>query len=162
QASIAASLVLPLDQHAGVPAVPSVSVGERVLAGQPIAQPGGEVSAWLHSPVSGTVTAIEPRPAPHHSGAPGLSIVIGHDGRDDPVTHPVVRFEDLSPADLREHIARGGMVGLGGAAFPTAKKLDAATRDGELHLLLNGAECEPYISCDDMLMRERANDVVLG
>jgi electron transport complex protein RnfC len=160
--SIAASLVLPLDQHAGVPAVPTVSVGERVLLGQPIAQPGGEVSAWLHAPVSGTVTAIEPRPAPQHSGAPALSIVIANDGRDDSMAHATARFEDLAPGDLREHIARGGMVGLGGAAFPTAAKLDAAAHDGPVHILLNGAECEPYISCDDMLMRERATDVILG
>src|SRR5262245_59011786 len=102
QGSIAESLVLPLDQHAGVPAVPTVSVGERVLLGQSIAQPGGEVSAWLHSPVSGTITAIEPRPAPQHGGAPALSIVVGNDGRDDPTAHRTVRFEDLSPADLRE------------------------------------------------------------
>jgi Na+-translocating ferredoxin:NAD+ oxidoreductase subunit C len=162
QASTAASLVLPLDQQAGAPAVPTVSVGERVLAGQPVAQPGGEVSAWLHSPVSGTVTAIEPRPAPHHSGAPTLAIVIENDGRDDAMTHPIRRFEEFAPGKLREHIGRGGIVGLGGAAFPTAAKLDVAARDGQVRILLNGAECEPYISCDDMLMRERATDVVLG
>jgi electron transport complex protein RnfC len=161
-ASIAASLVLPLDQHAGVPAVSTVKVGERVLLGQPIAQPGGEVSAWLHSPVSGTITAIEPRPAPQHGGAPALCIVVANDGRDESMAHPAARFEDLAPGDLREHIARGGIVGLGGAAFPTAAKLGAAAHDGQLRILLNGAECEPYISCDDMLMRERGTDIVLG
>jgi len=162
QASAAAALVLPLDQHAGVPAVPTVNVRERVRLGQPIAQPGGEVSAWLHAPVSGTVAAIEPRPAPQHNGAPALAIVIENDGRDDVMTQQIRRFEELAPGELREHIARGGIVGLGGAAFPTATKLEAAVQDGDVRILLNGAECEPYISCDDMLMRERAADVVLG
>jgi Na+-translocating ferredoxin:NAD+ oxidoreductase subunit C len=153
--------VLPLDQQAGVPAIPIVVPGERVLLGQPIAKPGGELSAWLHAPVSGTVCAIEPRPGPQTTGAVSPSIVIANDGRDERITAERVDFEQLSPRQLRAHIGRGGIVGLGGAAFPTAAKLDScAGRDARI--LLNGAECEPYISCDDMLMRERAEDVVLG
>jgi Na+-translocating ferredoxin:NAD+ oxidoreductase subunit C len=163
QASAADTLVMPLDQHAGVPAVPMVRVGERVLLGQPIAEPGGDISAWLHSAVSGTVAAIEQRATPHQAGAPALSIVIANDRRDERfATSTTSSFEQMSPAQLCEHIARGGIVGLGGAAFPTAGKLAAATGEGRPRLLLNGAECEPYISCDDMLMRERARDVVLG
>jgi Na+-translocating ferredoxin:NAD+ oxidoreductase subunit C len=76
-------LVLPLDQHAGAPAVPIVAPGDRVLLGQPIAEPGGTISAWLHSPVSGTVTTIEPRPSPRHHGAPALSVVIANDALDE-------------------------------------------------------------------------------
>jgi Na+-translocating ferredoxin:NAD+ oxidoreductase subunit C len=156
--------ILPLDQHAGAPAKPCVQAGDRVLLGQPIAEPSGTISAWLHSPASGVVAAIEPRPAPHHAGAPSLSIVIENDGREErhvPRT-PTPGFEQLSPEELREHIALGGVVGLGGAVFPTETKLTACAADGEARVLLNGAECEPYISCDDMLMRERAQDVVLG
>jgi electron transport complex protein RnfC len=96
-------------------------------------------------------------------GAPALSIVIANDKRDeryDPASPP--RFEELSPEQVRDTIARGGIVGLGGAVFPTASKLATATHASGLQLLLNGAECEPYISCDDMLMRERARDIVFG
>lgn len=162
-ASAAESLVLPLDQHAGAPAVPRVKAGDRVLLGQPIAEPGGEISAWLHSPASGTIKAIEPRPAPHRMGAPALSIVVANDRRDE--RHgaaSATSFEQLSPEQLRETIGRGGIVGLGGAVFPTAAKLGSAAHASSLRLLLNGAECEPYISCDDMLMRERARDIVFG
>ena len=163
-ASVAEQYVLPLDQHAGTPAEPLVAPGARVRLGQLIAVPDGEIGASLHSPVSGRVLAIEPRPAPHHLGAPTLSIVLENDGRDerDESARPQPSFERLSPPALREHIARGGIAGLGGAVFPTAAKLDSAQGAAGVHLLLNGAECEPYISCDDMLMRERAQDVVLG
>jgi electron transport complex protein RnfC len=153
-ASPAQSLVLPLDQHAGAPAVPLVKPGERILRGQPVAEPGGAISAWLHSPASGTIAAIEPRPAPHHLGAPSLSVVVANDGRDERYAESAATpFDRLSPEQLRETIARGGIVGLGGAVFPTAAKLSSAARGQDLRLLLNGAECEPYISCDDMLMR---------
>jgi electron transport complex protein RnfC len=162
-ASPVESLVLPLDQHSGAAAVPLVKPGDRVLRGQPIAEPGGAISAWLHSPASGTVAAIEPRPAPHRMGAPALSIVVANDKRDErysAATPP--RFEELSPEQLRDTIGRGGVVGLGGAMFPTATKLASAADASGLRLLLNGAECEPYISCDDVLMRERARDIVFG
>jgi electron transport complex protein RnfC len=162
-ASSVETLILPLDQHAGAPAVPLVKPGERILRGQPIAEPGGPISAWLHSPASGTVAAIEPRPAPHRLGAPTLSVVVANDGRDERhATVAATAFEQLSPEQLRELIGRGGIVGLGGAVFPTAAKLSSASGASGLRLLLNGAECEPYISCDDMLMRERASDVVFG
>lgn len=162
-ASAGESLVLPLDQHAGRPAVPLVRAGDRVLLGQPIAEPGGEISTWLHSPASGTVAAIEPRPAPHRMAAPSMSIVIANDRRDERFSASAAApFEQLSPEQLRETIGRGGIVGLGGAAFPTAAKLSSAAGASGLRLLLNGAECEPYISCDDMLMRERASDIVFG
>jgi electron transport complex protein RnfC len=156
--------VLPLDQHAGAPAVPLVKPGERVRMYQPIARSAPGISAWLHAPVSGEVVAIEPRPAPHRLGAPTLSVVISNDGRDEPFENAAaaVSFEQLSPAEACEHIACGGIVGLGGAAFPTAHKLESSLCENGPRLLLNGAECEPYISCDEMLMRERAEDIVFG
>jgi electron transport complex protein RnfC len=162
-ASPVETLVLPLDQHAGAPSAPLVKPGQRILLGQPIAEPRGPISAWLHSSVSGTVVAIELRPAPHRPEAPTLSIVVANDGRNERhATSSPTAFEQLPPEQLREMIARGGIVGLGGAVFPTAAKLGSASRATGLRLLLNGAECEPYISCDDMLMRERARDVVFG
>lgn len=162
-ASISERFVIPLDQHSGAPARPIVKPSERVLMGQPIAQPGPGISAWLHAPASGEVIAIEPRPTPHRLGAPSLSVVIANDGRDGLFDAGAsVNFEQLSPADTCNHIARGGIVGLGGAAFPTANKLESSLCEDGPRLLLNGAECEPYISCDDMLMRERAADIVFG
>src|SRR5687767_14149128 len=142
-ASAVETLVLPLDQHAGAAAVPLVKPGERILRGQPIAEPGGAISAWLHSPASGTVAAIEPRPAPHRLGAPTLSIVVANDGRDErhAFAQPTA-FDQLPPEQLREIIGRGGVVGLGGAVFPTAAKLSSASKASGLRLLLNGAECE--------------------
>lgn len=156
--------VIPLDQHAGLPAVSLVKPSDRVRMWQPIAQPAPGISAWLHSPVSGEVLAIEPRPAPHRMGAPTLSIVIANDGRDERFENAaaIVSFEQISPNEACEHIARGGIVGLGGAAFPTANKLESSLCEHGPQLLLNGAECEPYISCDEMLMRERAEDIVFG
>jgi electron transport complex protein RnfC len=156
-----ARAVLPLDQHNGSPAQPIVRVGERVRRGQPIAQPQGELSAWLHASIAGTVAAIEPRPAAHRDAT--LSIVIDNDGSDEPYAHPSLGdFTRLDPQALREHIAQGGIVGLGGAVFPTAAKLAAGQARAAVHLVLNGAECEPWISCDDMLMRERARSVLQG
>ena len=156
--------VLPLDQHSGFPAIPIVKVGDRVRLGQPIAQPAPGVSAWLHAPASGEVIAIEPRAVPHLLGAPSLSIAIANDGRDERFepTAAVGDFARLSPTELCHHIALGGIVGLGGAVFPTAYKLERASSVNGPHLLLNGAECEPYIGCDEVLMRERAEDVVFG
>lgn len=159
-ASVPAQLVLPLDQHAGVPASPLVAPGDAVALGQPIAQPPSEISAWLHSPVSGRVIAVELRASAHKTAS--LSIVLANDGEDRKHDGAPIDFRSLSPVALCEHIGRGGIVGLGGAAFPTAAKLlRAATSEGPL-LLLNGAECEPWIGCDEMLMRERAGDIVFG
>lgn len=162
-AIVPAQVVLPLDQHTGLPATALVTPGAAVKMGQPIAQPQSEMSAWIHSPVSGRVLAIEPRPAPHHGDKLAPSIVITNDGKDEKdSSNQPVEFQSLDPVDLCEHIARGGIVGLGGATFPTAIKLLQARHAGQVHLILNGVECEPWISCDDVLMRERAQDVVLG
>lgn len=158
-----AEVVLALDQHTGFPAVALVKTGDTVALGQPIAQPHAELSAWIHAPVSGRVIALEPRPAAHHGGGLAPSIVIANDGdeRKHGANQPVA-FEQMDAYELCEHIGRGGIVGLGGATFPTAAKLLQAKPTHGIHLILNGVECEPWISCDDMLMRERALDVILG
>lgn len=161
-------LVLPLHQHIGAAAIPCVMVGERVLKGQCIAQADGLVSVPLHAPTSGTITAIEVRPVPHASGLSETCIVLQCDGQDEWHSHSslleqknVTDIEQLKAADIVQFLALSGIAGLGGAGFPTALKLHTGSYPIDT-LILNGAECEPYISADDMLMRERAAEVVAG
>ena len=161
-------LVLPLHQHIGAPAVPLVQAGDKVLKGQLIADADGFVSVPLHAPTSGHIAAIEPRPVPHASGLEETCIVIEPDGNDEWTEHTGLRqalsvdhLEDITPQQLTDHIRRCGIAGMGGAGFPSAVKL--AVGKTPVHtLILNGAECEPYITADDMLMRERAEEVIHG
>ncbi len=157
-------LVLPLAQHAGEPAHPVVTIGERVLKGQLIADADGTISAPVHASSSGKVVAIEQWPVSRRLGENAPCIVIECDGLDNAVqlSEPIVPFEQHSPATLFQKILHGGIVGLGGAVFPTAQKLMEATTEPLEHLIINGVECEPYISCDDMLMREHATEIVVG
>lgn len=156
-------LILPLQQHTGAPAEPCVAVGERVLKGQCIARPGSAISAGVHAPTSGTVVAIGEQPYPHPSGLQADAIVIDTDGQDHwAELQPCPDYRNESPAALLERIRASGIAGLGGAGFPTAAKLAARAAEDLHTLLINGAECEPYISADDMLMRERAAEVVEG
>lgn len=163
-APVPAQLVLPLTQHSGNPAQPLVGIGERVLKGQLIAEADGALSAPVHASSSGRIVAIEPWPVSRRYGDPAPCIVIECDGRDEAVEvpAPAAPYEDLSPESLLEKILQGGIVGLGGAVFPTAQKLMQARAQPMECLLLNGVECEPYISCDDALMRERATEVLEG
>lgn len=156
-------LVLPLQQHIGAPAKPMVEVGQRVLKGQMIAQPDGFVSAALHAPTSGVITAIEERAVPHPSGLSAPCIVLDSDGEDRwTELHPHANWAALSPSELRTLIREAGIVGLGGAGFPSFIKLNPGARTEVETLILNAAECEPYITCDDRLMRERADEVIAG
>ncbi|HEX5789236.1 MAG TPA: RnfABCDGE type electron transport complex subunit C, partial [Woeseiaceae bacterium] len=156
-------LVLPLAQHVGMPAHPVVSVGENVLKGQLVAEQEGALGAPVHASSSGTVVAIEAWPIVRRYGDRAPCIVIETDGEDRAVEPPAAKpFRESTPEELAARILAGGIVGLGGAAFPTAQKLVQANTCRLDYLLLNGVECEPYISCDDMLMRERADAVVSG
>lgn len=152
-------LVLGLGQHRGRPAEPLVAVGERVLKGQMIAAPTEPPSAAVHASASGWVRAIEERSIQgSHGLQPSLAIVIETDGKDDTATPG-----EAWPTDRQARLERlrlGGIVGLGGAVFPTAEKLTLSTPCKAL--IVNGAECEPYISCDDMLMRESASEIISG
>jgi electron transport complex protein RnfC len=143
---------------------PLVGPGDQVLKGQMIAKAAGYVSAALHAPTSGRVVEVADHPVPHPSGLAAPCIVIQADGRDQwaALPEPMEDFERRDPATLRERIRWAGIVGLGGAAFPSAVKLNPGPDLPIRTLILNGAECEPYISCDDMLMRERAAEVVQG
>ena len=164
EAPLPEEIVLPLAQHAGLPAAPVVGVGEQVLRGQLIAGPEGMISAAVHASTSGTVTAIETRPVPHPSGLAGECIVIRPDGEDrwcevDPVRGD---YHIQDPVSVRQRVRAAGIVGLGGAVFPTSTKLTARA-DIHLHtLILNGAECDPQISCDEVLMRTAAGEIIEG
>lgn len=156
-------LYLPLRQHAGAEALPLVRVGERVLKGQLIASSPSELSAPIHAPSSGTVVEIGPILAPHPSGLTVNGIVLDTDGEDRwiELDVPANPFEE-SPLLLAERVAQAGIVGMGGAIFPAAVKLRQGTRHEIKTVLVNGSECEPYLTCDDRLMRERAEAIVDG
>jgi len=157
-------LVLPLQQHIGGMARPCVQVGDRVLAGQRIAEPSGYISAPIHASSSGTVVAIEVRPVPHPSGLAAPCIVIETDGEDAWVERlpPLIDYRHSDPAVVLERIRACGIVGLGGASFPTGVKLNPGPDQPITTLIINAVECEPYITCDDLLMRTRADTVIEG
>ncbi len=156
-------LYLPLRQHAGAEALSLVKEGERVLKGQLLAGSPTELSAPIHAPSSGRIVSIGAIDAPHPSGLKVNGIVLECDGDErwidlDVPTDPFA--ED--PQRLAQRVADAGVVGLGGAIFPAAVKLKQGTRHEIKTVLVNGSECEPYLSCDDRLMRERAEAVVDG
>lgn len=155
-------LVIPLKQHIGAPAQPVVSLGERVYKGQIIAATNGYISAPVHASSSGVIGAIESLPIPHASHIKESCIVIHTDGRDEwhPDIHAVSKPLSLPADTIRQRIRDAGIVGLGGAVFPSAVKLKP-TRVIET-LIINGVECEPYITCDDVLMRNYADAVIQG
>lgn len=157
-------LVIPITQHVGEAAHPIVGIGERVLKGQLIAEADGHISAPVHASSSGKVIAIEPWPVSRRLGGNGPCIVIECDGEDRAVeqAEAILPYTSYDQETLFQKILQGGIVGLGGAVFPTAQKLRHAAITPLEHLVLNGVECEPFISCDDMLMREQANEILAG
>jgi electron transport complex protein RnfC len=154
---------VPLLQHVGAPAQPAVAIGQPVLKGECIAGARGSLSAPVHAPTSGRVAAIGEILAPHPSGLPVQAITIESDGEDRwlEAEVPADPFA-LDPRDLARRVADAGVVGLGGAAFPSAVKLGLGLRSRVRILVINGSECEPYLSCDDRLMRERAAEILRG
>jgi len=156
-------LILPLQQHIGEASTPIVAVGDKVLKGQKIAKAEGHVSVALHPPSSGTIIAIEEQPIPHPSGLSALCISIETDGEDKWANRkPINDFTDLSEHEIRQLIREAGIVGLGGAGFPSFIKLNPSVHHHVETLIINGVECEPYITCDDMIMRERAEGILDG
>ena len=158
-----AKLYMPLLQHVGQPARPIVLVGQKVLKGQLLAEPQGRISAPIHAPTSGTVTAIGEITAPHPSGLPFSAITIESDGDDRAAAAdvPADPFA-LAPEEITALVAAAGVVGLGGATFPSSVKLALGKRTQVTTLIVNGGECEPYLSCDDRVMRDFAADVIDG
>ncbi|MCC5880155.1 MAG: electron transport complex subunit RsxC [Idiomarina sp.] len=154
-------LYVPLKQHIGQPGALLVQVGEQVLKGQPLTAPGPNAGLPVHAPTSGVIAAINDHPSAHPSALPVPTIILDTDGEDSwTERQPIADYREHSAAELIAHIAAAGVAGLGGAGFPTAQKLSA---QGKLdYLIINGAECEPYIVSDDRLMREHAAGIVRG
>ncbi|WP_374489630.1 electron transport complex subunit RsxC [Zoogloea sp.] len=154
---------IPLSQHVGAAARPRVVVGQKVLKGECIAEAQGNISAPIHASTSGTVVAIGEITAPHPSGLPFMAITIESDGEDRWIDlTPIADPFGLSPADLARKVAEAGVVGLGGATFPSAVKLALGLRSKITQLIINGSECEPYLSCDDRLMRDAPSRIIEG
>ena len=161
--SVPERLVVPLRQHVGAIAKPLVQAGDRVLKGQMIGQPDGYVSAAVHAPTSGRVVAVDQQPVPHPSGLPDWCVTIESDGQDRWIERTPVDYQRMHPSDLRNFVRNAGVVGLGGAVFPSAVKMNLSGHCERLEqLILNGAECEPWMTCDDLIMRERAVEIVAG
>lgn len=158
-------LVIPLQQHAGHKPKVVVKVGDFVYKGQCLAIAEGKISVPVHASTSGTIQAIEERLIAHPSGLTDLCVILIPDGEDNwgnQRLDPIENYQTASAAVLRERIHEAGIVGLGGAAFPSAIKLEVPNNIQLTTLVINGAECEPYITCDDMLMREHAADIISG
>jgi electron transport complex protein RnfC len=154
-------LVFPLSQHIGAPAKPIVAKGDHVLRGQKIAEAGGFVSAPVHSSVSGTVKAIEPRRVA--SGDMVMSIVIENDGQNLEVAYDVPKdIEALTKEQILTAIREAGIVGMGGAGFPTHVKLSPKEPDKIEYVIANCAECEPYLTSDYRRMLEEPEKLVEG
>ncbi|MDD2957395.1 MAG: electron transport complex subunit RsxC [Lachnospiraceae bacterium] len=155
-------MVFPLNQHIGKPAKPVVQKGDAVLAGQLIAEADGFVSANIVSSCSGTVKDIKPRRTV--MGTMALSIIIDNDGQFTPVQGIGAKtdYTTLSGQEILARIKAAGIVGLGGAGFPTHVKLAPKNASEIKYVIANGAECEPYITCDDQLMRTYAEEIVTG
>lgn len=156
-------LYIPLQQHVGKPAEPVVRVGDTVCKGQLLAHSQGLISAPVHAPSSGKIADIAEYPAPHPSALPIRTVFLDTDGKEtghsgESMTDPFT----LDPEEISLRVASAGVVGMGGAAFPSAVKLNLG-RQSKIHtLLINGGECEPYLTCDDRLMQENAAEIVDG
>lgn len=153
-------MVYPLSQHIGAPAVPLVKKGDRVLAGQKIAQAGGFVSAAIHASVSGVVKGVEKRLTA--TGNTVDSILLENDGLYEQAEFVPAVLEELSREDILKRIQEGGVVGMGGAGFPTHVKLSPKDPQSIEYVLVNGAECEPYLTSDYRRMLESPEMVVGG
>ena len=157
-------LHLMLSQHVGAAARPVVLVGQKVRKGELIAAAQGNISAPLHAPTSGVISAIGEITAPHASGLPAMAITLTVDGDDrwiEPDNLPADPYA-LAAADVAARVAAAGVVGMGGATFPSSVKLNLGRRSDIDTLIINGSECEPYLSCDDRLMRDKAAEIVSG
>ena len=161
QLAAPAEVVIPMSMHIGAPCKPVVSVGDKVTVGQLIGEPGGFVSAPIHASVSGTVKAVEPRP--FSMGGTMMSVVIENDKQNTvcPDIHPVADPDSLTPEQLVEIVKNAGIVGQGGATFPTHVKISSGLGKVD-YVLINAAECEPYITGDHRTMLERPEQVIKG
>lgn len=154
--------IVPVRQHSGDAGTVVVKTGDYVRKGEPLTRSSGRRDLPVSAPTSGTIGKIGLHTAPHQSGLPDLEITITPDGKDEwRERHPIEDFRTKSPQELLSIIHNAGIAGMGGAGFPADQKIAGAV--GKTHILIiNGSECEPYITCDDRLMRERAEEIVEG
>ncbi len=165
EVAVANTLSIPLLQHIGEMPELLVKAGEHVKKGQLLADASAYISAAVHAPTSGVIREISPKITTHPSGLRSPCIIIDSDGKDEwtsELPKPLQPFTDFSTAELGARIRWAGIVGLGGATFPSSVKLNPGNDKKIDTLIVNGAECEPYITCDDMLMQTRAADIVGG
>ena len=151
-------------QHLGAPATPVVAAGDKVKVGQVIAEPSGFISGYVHSPVSGTVKAVGPRADIAGNLVPHVEIAVEGDEWMEDIDRSDTIVSDIpyTPEEIIEKVKKAGVVGLGGASFPTHVKL-APPKDKKAEcLILNGTECEPYLTSDDRIMRERPQEILIG
>ncbi|SBS28563.1 Electron transport complex protein RnfC [Marinomonas aquimarina] len=161
--SLPRELILPLGQHIGQASRPLVEVGAKVKKGEAIAMNNGFLSSFLHAPTSGTISAIESRPIAHPSGLSDMSIILTPDGADEwTELEPLANWKEIGKTDVLAFLSEKGIIGMGGAGFPTQVKLQGAHKHPLTHFIINAAECEPYITADDMLIREKTLELVLG
>ncbi|HDY8008331.1 TPA: electron transport complex subunit RsxC [Vibrio vulnificus] len=161
-AALANEVVLPLKQHIGKPGNILVNVGDHVLKGQLLTQSNAGFTLPIHASTSGTITAIETRTVAHPSGLSEMCVVITPDGQDTWCEkQPVIDYSQQSSDYLLDVIRMAGISGMGGAGFPTAKKIQSGLGRTEI-LIVNAAECEPYITADDKLLQEHAEEVLQG
>lgn len=161
QAALPSRLIVPLQQHVGNMTKTMVEIGQRVLKGQIIGMPEGFLSSAVHAPTSGTIAAIDMQQVAHTSGMTDLCITLIPDGREEWIKREGIDHHIANPSDMRFMLRMAGVVGLGGAVFPSDIKMRPGKHKIKT-LILNGAECEPYITCDDLLMRERADEIIHG
>jgi len=153
-------VIIPLEQHIGKPARPLYNVGDEIYEGRKIGDPVGAFSAPVHASISGKITRI--KKMPHPIKGEGMAIVIEGEEREAERRQPRNNLTELTPEDIIEHIRQNGIVGLGGAAFPTNIKL-SPPEDAKIETyILNGAECEPYLTCDHRLMVEKSREIIKG
>ena len=151
-------------QHLGAPATPVVAVGDKVKAGQVIAEPSGFISGYVHSPVSGTVKSVGPRADIAGNMVQHIEIAVEGDEWLEGIDTSDTIVEEIActAEEIVEKVKKAGVVGLGGASFPTHVKL-APPKDKKAEcLILNGTECEPYLTSDDRIMRERPREILIG
>ncbi|MFY9413440.1 MAG: electron transport complex subunit RsxC [Tepidanaerobacteraceae bacterium] len=162
KAALPKKVIIPMGMHIGAPCEPIVKVGDTVKKGQKIGEAKGFVSVPAHASISGKVTAVEPRPWP--GGSLMMSVVIESDGRDEVYEDitPPKPLSELSPEEIKNLIREAGITGMGGAGFPTQVKLSFPPEKNVDTIIVNGAECEPYITADHRLLLEQPEDVVLG
>lgn len=162
QAPLVGRYIVPLHQSVGGTPRPIVAVGDHVLKGQRIGEADGWVSAAVHAPTSGTVVEIGPQIIPHPSGLATDCVVIAADGQDTWIERKPFDIVSATPEATRAYLRDMGIVGMGGAVFPSHVKLAVPQGKTIEQLIINGAECEPFITCDDRLMREQAAEVIQG